>query len=263
MAEAHEQELSGPEIMAVALSRAFVDGDFGVIGAAADVPMAALRLANETHAPNLTWLCGGSGAVRPMVSRLPQSTSDYRNLVAGEATYSLEDVVDWELNGRLDFACMGGMQIDKYGNTNLAWVDAGGGRRIRGPGSVGLVFMSALRKVYLYTGHHTARTLVDKVDFISGAGHLAGGGSRYEHLSRETQGPVLLVTPLAVFDFPEEHGYHMRLVSVSPGYEPEQVVEAMAFRPVIGDEVATTPPPTAEQLSLLRNVVDPDGRLRA
>jgi hypothetical protein len=38
MAEADDRELTGPEIMTVALSRAFVDGEFGVIGAAADVP---------------------------------------------------------------------------------------------------------------------------------------------------------------------------------------------------------------------------------
>jgi glutaconate CoA-transferase subunit B len=248
-------------MMAIVLSRSFVDGEFGAIGAASQIPYAALRLATLTRAPNICWLSGGSGGINPVVDELPPSSSDYRNALTAEASYSLEDVVDWETSSRLDFACLGGMQIDQYGNTNMARLKTSDGRFVRGPGTVGLVFMSTFKKVYLYTERHTTRTLVEKVDFISGAGHLSGGDSRFEHLMRRATGPVLLLTPLAVFDFPgPEH--RARLVSVHPGHTVEEVLSNMSFVPVMDGDVPVTPSPTETELAVLREVVDPQGALR-
>lgn len=252
---------SSPEMMAIVLARSFVDGEFGAIGAASQIPYAGLRLAELTHAPNMTWLSGGSGGIKPVVDYLPASSSDYVNLVNAEATYSLEDVVDWETSSRLDFACLGGMQIDKYGNTNMARLKSKDGSLIRGPGTVGLVFMSTFKKVFLYTERHTARTLVEKVDFVSGAGHLTGGSSRAELLLPRAKGPVLLVTPMAVFDFPAPD-YAMRLVSVHAGHSIDDVVANMGFDPIREGEVPVTEPPSELEISVLREVVDPYGALR-
>ena len=256
-----EAPASPTEMMAVVLSRSFVDGEFGAIGAASQIPYAGLRLAELTHAPNMTWLSGGSGGIKPVVDYLPSSSSDYVNLAKAEGSYSLEDVVDWETSSRLDFACLGGMQIDKYGNTNMARLKSRDGSMIRGPGTVGLVFMSTFKKVFLYTERHTARTLVERVDFVSGAGHLSGGTARAELLLPRAKGPVLLVTPMAVFDFPAPE-YAMRLVSVHSGHSVDEVVSNMGFEPLQEGKVPLTAPPTELEISVLRQVVDPMGALR-
>ena len=49
----------------------------------------------------------------------------------------------------------------------------------------------------------------------------------------------------------------MRLRSLHPGVALEDVLAAMGFRPVVPDDVPTTPAPDAEQLRLIRGVIDP------
>jgi hypothetical protein len=52
----------------------------------------------------------------------------------------------------------------------------------------------------------------------------------------------------------------MRLRSVHPGVTVEQVQEATGFELLLPDgDVPETTPPTAEQVRLLRDEIDPDG----
>ena len=53
----------------------------------------------------------------------------------------------------------------------------------------------------------------------------------------------------------------MRIRSVHPGVDVDEVVAATGFELVIPDPVPTTPLPTAEELELIREVLDPE-RLR-
>jgi acyl CoA:acetate/3-ketoacid CoA transferase beta subunit len=71
-----------------------------------------------------------------------------------------------------------------------------------------------------------------------------------------------VVTNLAVLDFggPE---HRMRLVSVHPGVTVADVVTATGFELATSDPVVETRPPTAEELRLIRDVIDPDGLRRA
>ncbi len=54
----------------------------------------------------------------------------------------------------------------------------------------------------------------------------------------------------------------MRLASLHPGVTLEQVREATSFALAVPDEVPRTRPPTAEELRLIREVLDP-GNTRA
>ncbi len=52
----------------------------------------------------------------------------------------------------------------------------------------------------------------------------------------------------------------MRLRSVHPGVTVEQVQEATGFDLLlVADDVAETPAPSAEQVRLIREEIDPDG----
>jgi glutaconate CoA-transferase, subunit B len=243
------------ELMAVVMARELRDGEVVVMGAVPALPLAACRLAQALHAPMLSYIVGGSGTVNPVADGLPASSCDPR-LAAAACTLALPDVVLLEGRGDvLDVFCAGGLQIDAYGNCNLVAVGDWERPALRGPGSVGLPFLSAVRRSVLYTTTHSPRTLVEQVDFVSGPGHRRAG----EPVVQNGHGPSLLVTPLATLDFAPDSG-RMRLRTVHPGVEVPQVLEATGFElaPVAVDE--TVPPTTAELTALRR--IDTHGILK-
>lgn len=258
---AADETYTWAEMMAVSISHEMQDGDFGSVGAASHIPAAALRLAQLTHAPNLSFFCGGSGAGNPKIRRLTESSADHRNLVTSEYQFSLDDVVDFETAIRFDFAFLGGMQIDKFGNLNMAMIGDWDKPKVRGPGTVGLIFLGGFKTSYIYVEHHTPKVFVDKVDFISGAGWLDGGDARSKVFRPESDGPRRVFTPLGVFDF-EPETKHMRLIKIHPWTTIDQIQEATGFEVLVADEVQTVAPPAPEELHLLRTQVDSDGVLR-
>ncbi len=235
------------QIMAAALAATLLDGERVVMGANSLIPLAAARLAQLTHAPNLTILAGASGGVNPLVEPLVPSSGDYANLVA-EAVLDFPEVLMLQMGGQTDVFFAGGLQIDRSGNCNLAYVGDPQRPSLRGPGSAGVPWAHRSGRTILYTTTHTERLFVPSVDFVS----LPGW-------DRQSRGPSLVVTPLAVLDFNSEG--EMRLVSLHPGVTLEQVLENTAFPLDVPDgELPVTPLPTDRQMQLLREL-DSDGLL--
>ncbi len=249
-------EWSVTELMAAVMSRELRDGEVVVMGAVPALPMAACRLARATHAPNLEFIVGGSGTVSPEPDRLPLGSCG-GDLAPAATTLPLPDVVLLEGRGdAFDVFCAGGLQIDAHGNCNLICVGEWERPKLRGPGTVGLPFLPNTKRSILYTQSHTPRTFVERVDFVSGPGHPTGAD---EDRPYRKEGPSLVVTPLATLDF-DDSG-RMRLRSVHPGVAPQDVYAATGFELAPGPEPTTTPPPTDEELAVLRSF-DPDGILR-
>jgi hypothetical protein len=97
--------------------------------------------------------------------------------------------------------------------------------------------------------------MVAKVDMVSGVGYdraaaLGPEGSRFHEIR-------CVVTNLGVFDF-NTPDHRMRLVSLHPGVELQQVIDNTGFELVIADQVDTTPIPTPEVIGALR-ALDPQG----
>src|SRR5438105_15152581 len=105
-------------VMAAAMARNLRDGELVFMGASSLIPMAGTRLAQLTHAPNLTLMAGASGGVNTLLEPLAPSSGDYANLVA-EAVLPFEDVLSLQSSGRIDVFFAGGLQIDQRGNCNL------------------------------------------------------------------------------------------------------------------------------------------------
>ena len=51
----------------------------------------------------------------------------------------------------------------------------------------------------------------------------------------------------------------MMLISIHPGTTLEDVTSTMSFHPDIPQNIPFTEPPTAEQLQLIREEIDPEG----
>jgi glutaconate CoA-transferase, subunit B len=248
-------EYSAAELMAAVMARHLKPSEVAIMGAVSALPQAACRLAQLTTAPGLWFIAGGSGAVNPHLNPLVASSCDER-LLDSDAVMTLPDVILVEGRGDLiDVFFAGGLQIDARGNCNLGPVGPWRNPTLRGPGAVGLPFVSRAGRVVIYSMTHDRRTFVEHVDFISGPGFVGG------HDKLPGGGPSLIVTPLCTMDFdPATH--HARLATLHPGVTLDQVLEATGFAPILPPHVSTTPPPTPEQLVILRRL-DVSGLLRA
>ena len=225
-----------------------------VMGANSMIPLAAARLAQLTHAPNLTLIAGASGGVNTLVEPLVPSSGDYANLIA-EAVLPFDEVLMLQLGGRTNVFFTGGLQIDRRGSCNLAYTGPADRPIVRGPGSAGIPWAACSSRNILYTTTHTPRTFVDKVDFVSVVG-WPEPGSEWSNVGAR---PSLVVTPLAVMDFSPEG--LMRLVSTHPGVTIEKVVENTGFELIMpSGDAPTTPEPSPGELLLMRDF-DVDGLL--
>ena len=253
-------DYSVDELMVATLAQYFQNGDQACNGMASFIPVAALMLARMTHAPELVWIASSVG-VEPRPERIPASTLEAP--LWRDSVMYLDQYTDfWNIvqNGRwIQKFCVGAAQLDQYGNANNSVIGGDYHRPIvRLPGTAGLADLCSMGKqLYFWNPHHSPRSLVKKVDYISGAGYLDGGDSR-ERLGLGA-GPQIVITNLAVMDFHPE-SKKMQLKSVHQGVSVEQVQTATGFElsPPDGD-VPITQPPSDEQVRLIREVIDPDG----
>jgi glutaconate CoA-transferase subunit B len=250
--ELEESGIARGHVMAAAISPALRDGETLFIGANPLIPFAGARLAQLTHAPNLTMIAGASGGVNPLLDPLAPSSGDYANLVA-EAVLPFQEVLMLFMGGHGDVFFAGGLQIDQRGNCNLATVGSHDRPVLRGPGSAGIPWASRAKRTILYTTAHTKRVLVPHVDFVSLA-----GWTDVSEADSAFSGPELAITPLAVLDF---SGGAMRLVSVHAGVTPEEVADNTGFDLIMPEgQVPVTAQPTAQEMLHMRTF-DLDGLL--
>ena len=106
--------------------------------------------------------------------------------------------------------------------------------------------------------HHTPKIFVDEVDFVSSPGHTA---DRAKYVQSLCMPPKRVFSPLGVFDFAPDSGF-MRILSLHPGVTVADVQAATGFEVRVPATVIETEPPTAQELAVLRQVVDPDGLLK-
>ncbi|MFJ4779496.1 CoA-transferase subunit beta [Streptomyces sp. NPDC088762] len=151
---------------------------------------------------------------------------------------------------------MGASQIDRFGNQNISCIGDWRQPARQLLGVRGAPVNTLNNPVSYWIPKHSPRVFVEKVDMVSGVGHdraEAAGASatRYHRLPR-------VVSDLGVFDFAGP-SRSMRLASLHPGVTVDQVREATGFELAIGDDVPYTREPTAEELRLIREVIDPKG----
>jgi glutaconate CoA-transferase subunit B len=252
-------DYSVDELMVATMADYFQDGDQACNGMASFIPVAAFMLARATHAPELVWFASSVG-LDPRPDRIPASTLEAP--LWKDSIMYLDQYTDfWNFVQKgpwITKFCVGAAQIDRFGNSNNSVIgDDYHAPKVRLPGTAGLADMCSIGKdLYYWNSDHSPRSMVEKVDYISGAGYLEGGTAR-EQLGLDG-GPIAVITNLAVMDFHQE-SKAMRLKSVHPGVTVDQVQNATGFELLIADEpVPETMPPTVEQVRMIREEIDPD-----
>jgi hypothetical protein len=238
------------DLMCVCISRQVVDGEVLAQGLATPIVAAGYLLAWMTHAPNVSF----ASAIGQSLCQegAPLGLARVESLWLGRAMVSygfIPATVDLLPKVRpKEFFRPG--QVDAAGNfNNIALGSDYRHPRMRLPGSGGIPDVTPLlSEIHLYVPRHSRVTFVEKIDFRSGLGHdprrLRGHGPRY------------LVSDLAQFDFVDGR---MRLTHLHPGVTETQVQSRTGFDLRAAQEILVTPPPSAEELRLLSEVIDPLG----
>jgi glutaconate CoA-transferase subunit B len=233
-------------------ARLMEDGTTTFIGTG--IPMLAASLAQKMHAPNLVPIFefGGTGA---LLEQLPLAVGERRTFHRAVAASGICDIMETAARGFIEYGFLGGAQIDPYGNLNSTVIGDYWSPRVRLPGSGGANDVGSLCWRTIIIIRHDRRHFVEKVDFITTPGYLTGPGAREEAGLPPGTGPYRVVTNLAVLGF-DEDTKRMKLLATNPGVTVEQVVENTGFELIIPDEVSQNPPPSAEELRILREEVD-------
>ncbi len=242
------------ELMICCAARALEDGRTAAVGTG--VPCAAAMLAQRTHAPRLVVLFE-AGGVAPRLPTMPISVGDSRTFYRGLMATSMADIMETCQRGLVDYTFLGGAQIDAFGNLNSTMIGDDYARpRVRLPGSGGANDLASLCWRILVVTGHDRRRFVEKLDFLTTPGYLTGPGAREAAGLPRGTGPYRVVTDLAVLGY-HETTRRMEVLSLHPGVGLEQVRAATGFALGAAEELSTTLAPTAEELCILREEVDP------
>jgi glutaconate CoA-transferase subunit B len=242
------------ELMICCAARLLEDGCTVAVGTG--VPCATAMLAQRTCAPRLAILFE-AGGIAPQLPTMPISVGDSRTFYRALMATSMADVMETCQRGLIDYTFLGGAQIDAYGNLNSTMIGADYARpKVRLPGSGGANDLASLCWRILVVTNHDRRRFVEKLDFLTTPGYLTGPGAREAAGLPPGTGPYRVITDLAVMDY-DERTKRMRVRSLHPGIELEQVRQATGFELAVRDPLTTTSAPTACELDILRNEVDP------
>jgi glutaconate CoA-transferase subunit B len=242
------------ELMICCAARALEDGRTAAVGTG--VPCAAAMLAQRTHAPRLVVLFE-AGGVAPRLPTMPISVGDSRTFYRGLMATSMCDIMETCQRGLVDYTFLGGAQIDAYGNLNSTMIGGDYAKpKVRLPGSGGANDLASLCWRVLVVTRHDRRRFVEKLDFLTTPGYLTGPGAREAAGLPPGTGPYRVLTDLAVLGY-HETTCRMQLLSLHPGVTMEQVRAATGFDLGAAEELSTTVAPTAEELRILREEVDP------
>jgi acyl CoA:acetate/3-ketoacid CoA transferase beta subunit len=239
------------DLICTCISRQVVDGDLLAQGIATPLVAAGYLLAKYTHAPRANFASAIGNAL--CQDGAPLGLARAEELWLGRAlTFISFGEAACELLPTLHAKeFFRPAQVDPFGNSNNVVIGDPHAPRLRLPGCGGIADVTAFHpRAYLYVPRHSRAVFVETLDFVSGLGvpHADRPGDR--------PGPRLLVSDLGVFDYASGR---MRLCSYHPGVTIETIRKKTGFDLEIAPDVYETPPPTSEEVRLLRNEIDPLG----
>ena len=215
-------------------------------------PSAACNLARLTHAPGIT-LIYESGTIATKPNVLPLSIGDGELCETALTTVPVVEMFRyWLQGGRISIGFLGGAQIDRFANLNTTVIGPYDKPKVRLPGGGGAPeIATSCGEVFIIMAQGK-RTFVDKLDFVTSLGHGNGPGHR-EGLGITTKGPTRLVTDLCVME-PDATAKELNVVSIHPGVTRDEIAANTGWQVKYAANVADTPAPTAEELSVLRDL---------
>jgi len=243
-------EFTIDEVISVCIARTLDDGDVAAQGLATPLVVAGYLLAKLTHAPNLRFASAIGQAICD--DPAPLGLARIEDLWLGNArmgTGFVQAAAD-ALPRFTPKEYFRPGQVDAQGNfNNIALGQDYHKPFMRLPGTGGIPDLTVFSDhVYLYVPRHSKVTFVKQVDYVSGLGHNPA--------RRHGTGPRFCVTDLGQFDWANGQ---MRVITLHPGVTLDRVRQKTGFELEISPDLQETPPPSEEEVRLLREQIDPLG----
>ena len=234
------------EICAVACAEAYRDNGEVIASAFGTIPAIGVRLARHTFSPDLMISDGEATAVRGTWAVGSPAEGD------AEAWLPFNQIFTLVWNGKRHITMIP-TQIDAFGNANISAIGDHAKPKVQLLGVRGAPGNSVYHPTSYWVPKHSVRSFVPKVDMVSGVGNdrarELGTSLKFHHLG-------VIITNLAVFGFDETGRVNVR--SIHPGVDPAEVVAQTGFAIDVSNAPATRLP-DAEELRLIREVIDPRG----
>lgn len=242
------------ELLICTAARLMTDNTTAFIGTG--IPMLAASLAQRMHAPNLVTVFefGGTGAI---LESLPLAVGGESTFHRAIAAAGICDVMEAAQRGFIEYGFIGGAQIDPYGNLNSTVIGEYKHPKVRLPGSGGANDVGSHCWQTIAIMRQDQRRFLEKVDFITTPGYLSGPGAREAAGLPPGTGPYRVVTNLAVLGFHPETK-RMQLLATQPGVTVQEVIDNTGFKLALAEAITINPPPTPQEIHLLRHAIDKD-----
>ena len=246
------REVTAGETQTIVAARRLRDAKTVFIGVGR--PSTAAILARMVHNPELI-LVYESGTIGAKPFHIPLSIGDGELAQTADSVVSVPEMFNyWIGPGRIDVAFLGAAQIDRYANLNSTVIGEYEHPKTRLPGAGGAPEIAACCGEVIVIAPHAKRTFVEKLDFVTTVGNGDGPGSR-ERLGFRGRGPTAVITDLGVLE-PEQRTCELMLTEIHPGVEVDKVRGETGWELKVADELQTTEPPTDEELSALRELLE-------
>ena len=246
-------DYSPSEIMVARAARELKNGEVVFVGIG--LPNLACNLARRLHAPELV-LIYESGAVGAVPDRLPLSIGDPCLATDSISVCSMVEVFNYYLQGGLiDVGFLGGAQVDRFGNINSTVIGDYEKPKVRLPGSGGACEIAIHAKKIIMVLKQSPRSFPEKIDFLTSPGFFDQTNKRKKY-DFPGQGPALVITDFGVYGFTRNR-HEMILTEIHPGVGLKDVKDNIGWDVSVSPRLKTTGPPTAEELRIIRQDLDP------
>ncbi|MBM9536503.1 CoA-transferase subunit beta [Desulfobulbus alkaliphilus] len=253
-------DFTAQELIVVAGAKVLEDNKIVFVGTG--LPMVATLLAKLTHAPGLIPVFEAGAVGPPLLHGLPISVGDSKTGTGASYMKGLNAAFELTQRGFADFGFIGGAEVDMYGNLNSTMIgefpDEYHKPKVRLPGSGGTADMAASCERTILIVPHERKKFNEKLSYVTSPGHLDGTPGARQKAGMQGKGPYRLITTKGIFDFDEETK-RMRILYTFPGETIKSVQAATGFELLVAPHVAEFPPPTVEEVRLIRETVDPRG----
>ena len=232
--------------------------DYEAIYVGLGLPMVAALLAKYTHAPHCT-IAIENGIIRTSEFPLPVSTDTVGSQFMADNLGGLFYVNCLGQAGFVDLGFLGAGQIDKYGNVNDTVIGDYHDPVYRFQGGGGANDVMSFCKRTCVVVRQSKRRFPEKVDFITCTGYPDGKPEQREAIGLPAgTGPYSVVTDLGCYTF--ENGEMMlKTIHTGCGITLDRVKGETGWELRIATDLKDTEPPTAEEMRVLRQKVDPTG----
>lgn len=251
------------EAMIAALARTIRDGTLVFHGFGSPLVQLAMHVAKRTHAPAMVLVAGATYGVNPRPPFLTPTSNDWVLDRHSECALGIEELFDLAASGRMGRMFLSGVQIDRYGSTNVTRLGHGEAAKKLPGGGGGCNLSCDVEAVALWTAAHRTRAdragrrqfrIVESCDFVTNVGHRTADGRTRQAMGYRGGGPDRLITDLGLFDFDADG--EMRLIGLYPDTTVDDILDNTAFRPRMDGTIAPIPMPDAEVVGIIR-ALDP------